>query len=65
MSSLFVLNSCRNMIKSIERQVYKENTNVPDKESGFDHFNDAIGYLVEYLYPLKREFKPSKPRRWS
>jgi len=64
-SSLFVLNSCRNMIKSIERQVYKENTNVPDKESGFDHFNDSIGYLVEYLYPLKREFKPSKPRRWS
>ena len=65
MSSLFVLNSCRNMIKSIERQVYKENTNVPDKESGFDHFNDAIGYLVEYLYPLKRDFKPSKIRRWS
>ena len=43
-SSLFVLNSCKNMIKSIERQIYKEGTHVPDKDSGFDHFNDALGY---------------------
>jgi len=65
MSTLFVLNTCKTMIKCIERQVYKENTNVPDKESGYDHFNDAIGYLVEYLYPLKREFKPTEPKRWT
>ncbi len=65
MSTLFVLNTCKTMIKCIERQVYKENTNVPDKESGYDHFNDAIGYLVEYLYPLKREFKPTEPQRWT
>ena len=64
-SSLFMLNSCKNMIKSIERQIYKEGTHVPDKDSGFDHFNDALGYLVEYVYPLRRDFKPSKPRRWS
>ena len=64
-SSLFMLKSCKNMIKSIERQVYKENTHVPDKDSGYDHFNDALGYLVEYVYPLRRDFKPSKPTRWS
>lgn len=64
-SSLFMLKSCKNMIKSIERQVYKENTHVPDKDSGYDHFNDALGYLVEYVYPLRRDFKPSKPIRWS
>ena len=65
MSSLFIVNSCRNLIKSVERQVYKENTHVPDKESGYDHFNDALGYFIEYVYPLRREFKPSKPIRWS
>ena len=65
MSSLFIVNSCRNLIKSVERQVYKENTHVPDKESGYDHFNDALGYFIEYVYPLRREFKPSKPTRWS
>ena len=64
-SSLFMLNSCKNMIKSIERQIYKEGTHVPDKDSGYDHFNDALGYLVEYVYPLRRDFKPNKPRRWS
>ena len=64
-SSLFMLNSCKNMIKSIERQIYKEGTHVPDKDSGYDHFNDALGYLIEYVYPLRRDFKPNKPRRWS
>ena len=64
-SSLFMLNSCKNMIKSIERQIYKEGTHVPDKDSGYDHLNDALGYLVEYVYPLRRDFKPNKPRRWS
>ena len=65
MSSLFIVNSCRNLIKSVERQVYKENTHVPDKESGYDHFNDALGYFIEYVYPLRRDFKPNKPTRWS
>ena len=65
MSSLIIVNSCRNLIKSVERQVYKENTHVPDKESGYDHFNDALGYFIEYVYPLRRDFKPTKPTRWS
>ena len=65
MSSLFITKSCKNLIKSLERQIYKEGTSVPDKDSGFDHFNDALGYLVEYLFPLRREFKPSEPARWS
>ena len=63
--SLFILNSCKNVIKSLERQIYKEGTNIPDKESGFDHFNDALGYLVDYMFPLRRDFKPSEPKRWS
>ena len=63
--SLFILNSCKNVIKSLERQIYKEGTNIPDKDSGFDHFNDALGYLVDYMFPLRRDFKPSEPKRWS
>jgi len=64
-SSLFITKSCKNIIKSLERQIYKEGTSVPDKDSGFDHFNDALGYMVEYLFPLRREFKPNEPTRWS
>ena len=64
-STLFIVNSCKNVIKSLERQIYKEGTHIPDKDHGYDHFNDALGYLIEYMFALKREFKPSKPTRWS
>ena len=64
-NSLFIVKSCKNAIKSIERQIYKEGTHIPDKDSGYDHMNDALGYLVEYNFPLKRNFAPSRPQRWS
>jgi hypothetical protein len=64
-NSLFIVKSCKNAIKSIERQIYKEGTHIPDKDSGYDHMNDALGYLVEYNFPLKRNFEPSQPKRWS
>lgn len=63
--TLFIANKCKTMLKSIERQIYKEGTTVPDKDNNYDHMNDALGYLVEYLYPVKRQFTPSKPQRWS
>ena len=64
-NSLFIVKFCKNAIKSIERQIYKEGTHIPEKDSGYDHMNDALGYLIEYLYPLKRNFAPSQPKRWS
>ena len=63
-NSLFIVKFCKNAIKSIERQIYKEGTHIPDK-SGYDHMNDALGYLVEYNFPLRRNFAPSRPKRWS
>jgi hypothetical protein len=62
---LFVDPKCRQVIKSLERQTYKEGTSQPDKESGYDHMNDALGYLVDYLYPIKREHDRPQPTRWS
>lgn len=63
--TLFIANNCKTMLKSIERQIYKEGTVIPDKDNNYDHMNDSLGYLVEYLYPVRRDFKPSKPMRWS
>ena len=63
-NSLFIVKFCKNAIKSIERQIYKEGTHIPEK-GGYDHMNDALGYLIEYLYPIKRNFAPSQPKRWS
>ena len=64
-NSLFIVKSCKNVIKSIERQIYKEGTHVPDKDSGYDHMNDALGYLIEFNFPLRRNFAPSQPKRLS
>lgn len=62
---LFVDPKCKQVIKSLERQTYKEGTNQPDKESGFDHMNDALGYLVDFLYPIKRDHSTPQPTRWT
>ena len=62
---IFISPSCKIMIKGLQRQVYKENTNIPDKEEGYDHMNDAIGYLVEIVKPLITQPLLFKPQRWN
>ena len=56
---------CKQVIKSLERQTYKESTSQPDKDSGFDHMNDALGYLIDFLYPIKRQYDIPQPTRWT
>ncbi len=44
------------LIRALDGQVYKEGTSIPDKTAGFDHINDAFGYLLwaEFnLFPVK------------
>ena len=43
----FVDPKCKKSIEAYERLVYKEGTNDPDKDGGYDHLPDATGY---YLY---------------
>lgn len=43
--------TCKRMIECLELQCYTEKGD-PDKESGHDHMNDALGYLIW------REFNP-------
>ena len=62
---LFIDPKCKQVIKSLERQTYKEGTSQPDKDSGFDHMNDALGYLVDYLHPIKRQYEQQQPSRWT
>ena len=62
---LFVSPKCKQTIKSLERQTYKEGTSVPNKDDGFDHMNDALGYLIEYLFPVRTEYDTPQPTRWT
>lgn len=64
---LFISPKCKYMIECLERQTYKENTSQPDKDSGYDHLNDALGYAVDYLFPVRRNVDPDsvRPQRWG
>jgi phage terminase large subunit len=62
---LFVASNCKNVINSLERQTYKEGTSQPNKDDGFDHMNDALGYLIEYMFPIRKEHETSQPTRWT
>jgi hypothetical protein len=56
---------CKRIIEGLERQVYKEGTQQPDKDSGYDHWNDALGYMVHYKYPLRRDTNKSEVTTWK
>ena len=62
---IYVNPTCKTIIKGLQRQIYKENTNIPDKAEGFDHMNDSIGYLIEIVKPLISQNTSFKPQRWA
>lgn len=51
---LTVDRSCKNLIRCISSQTYKEGTQIPDKSGNLDHYNDAIGYLTHWINPIRR-----------
>ena len=61
--NLFIDPKCKQVINCISKHQYKEGTQIPDKTSGLDHANDALGYMVSFMYPLRREVpKPAGPQ---
>ena len=50
----FVDPKCRNLIQALQRYVYKQGTQIPDKGK-WDHIFDAGSYCVEYLYPVTKK----------
>jgi phage terminase large subunit len=64
---LYIDPKCKYTIEGLERQTYKEGSSQPDKDGGYDHMNDALGYMVDYLFPVKRDVDPdlTQPRRWT
>ena len=62
---LFVDPKCKEVIKSLSRHTYKEGTQVPSKDDGFDHMCDAVGYGVEYLFPVTRQVENKNPKTFG
>ena len=64
--NLLVSPKCKYTIESLERLSYKPGTVQPDKDSGYDHFADALRYLIGYNWPVKRAIQQRIPtQRWT
>lgn len=63
--TLFVDPKCKQIINSLEKMVYKPGTSIIEKDGELDHMADAVGYLVDFLYPLRTEIESSTPARWA
>ena len=63
---LFISKKCKYTIESLDKYCFKEGTQIPDKDSGFDHQFDALSYAVAYLHPLRRDQDQmeKKPQWW-
>jgi hypothetical protein len=57
---------CKRLIESLKKQCFKEGTRIPDKDEGWDHSNDALGYGVDYMFPITRTKDDERnPDYWS
>jgi hypothetical protein len=52
-AGLYVSDRCREVIRSFEQTCYKPGSSVVDKSAGVEHMTDAIGYFIEYEYPIR------------
>jgi hypothetical protein len=64
--NLFIARTCKHTIESLEKHSFKPNTQIPDKDSGYDHQFDSLSYMVAYLYPItKPQNTENQPVRWG
>ena len=62
--SILINPSCKILINSLMKQIYKEGTAQPEK-NGHDHMTDALGYAIEYLFPITSNLPKLQPKRFS
>jgi len=62
--SLFVDPKCKQIIRSLESMTYKPNTSIINNDDNA-HMADAVGYLVDFLYPLRTNYSSPQPTRWA
>ena len=55
--NMFIDPKCKTVIEALNKHQYKAGTNIPEKDAvkGYDGTTDSLGYMCEYLYPLRTE----------
>jgi len=64
-TTLYIDPKCKYVIECLEKHTYKEGTSQPDKSSGFDHMNDALRYMVDFLFPIRQPIQTDKNQHWG
>jgi hypothetical protein len=64
-TTLLIDPQCKYVVECLEKQTYKEGTSIPDKESGYDHMNDALRYMVDYLFPIRQPIQEAPTKLWG
>ena len=64
---LFIDPKCKYIIECLEKQTYKEGTSIPEKggQNDYSHMNDALRYMVDYLFPIRQPVKEPETKFWS
>lgn len=55
---LFFLPTVKYTIEGLERHTFKEGTTQPDKDNDWNHMMDALGYMIDYQFPVRRNIDP-------
>lgn len=56
---------CRRLRECLIKHTYKENTRIPDKDSGYDHLTDCMRYVIYRNWPLKTASQNFAPKRMA
>lgn len=62
---LYISKTCKYTIESLEKYTYKQGTQIPDKDSGYDHIFDALSYCIAYMFPIRKNIQPQQTQRWG
>ena len=63
---LYIHESNKYTIESLDKHTFKEGTGIPDKDSGYDHQFDALSYMVAFLFPVRKNKTAEEPLgRWG
>ena len=62
---LFIDPRCKYTLESLEKFCFKAGTQIPDKDSGFDHMFDSASYCIQYMFPITKPQAPIPTQMWS
>ena len=64
---LFIDPKCKHTIECLDKYQFKTDTQIPDKDHGWDHMFDAASYCVDFLFPLTKDIPEDfdSPQTWG